>query len=93
MIYLSAKVNKVNKPLELDKPNIDHLSALLIMTDDVDTPEINVLLITIGVIILGAVLVIGAIFMYCKRRTGEGKPTTDILSVCFCVHTHTCLFK
>eukprot|EP00063_Salmo_salar_P039601 XP_014014436.1 PREDICTED: uncharacterized protein LOC106579241 [Salmo salar] len=38
---------------------------------DVDTPEINVLLITIGVIILGAVLVIGAIFMYCKRRTGE----------------------
>lgn len=88
MIHLSAKLNKVNKPLELDKPNIDHLSALLIVTDDVDAQETHVLLITIGLIVLGVMLVIGAIVMYRKRRTREGKPTTGILSVFLCAQTY-----
>lgn len=45
--------------------NIHHL------TDDVDAQETHVLLITIGLIVLGVMLVIGAIVMYRKRRTRE----------------------
>ncbi|XP_070962817.1 uncharacterized protein [Oncorhynchus clarkii lewisi] len=38
---------------------------------DVDAQETHVLLITIGLIVLGVMLVIGAIVMYRKRRTRE----------------------
>uniref|UniRef100_A0A8C8CDE1 Ig-like domain-containing protein n=1 Tax=Oncorhynchus tshawytscha TaxID=74940 RepID=A0A8C8CDE1_ONCTS len=55
---------------------------------DVDAQETHVLLITIGLIILGVMLVIGAIVMYRKRRTREGKPTTGILSAFLCAHTY-----
>uniref|UniRef100_A0A4W5QJU3 Ig-like domain-containing protein n=1 Tax=Hucho hucho TaxID=62062 RepID=A0A4W5QJU3_9TELE len=54
--------------------------------------RINVLLITLGLIFLGVVLVIGAIVMYRKRRAGEGKPTTDILSHCVFLCAHTYMF-
>uniref|UniRef100_A0A8C7VT56 Ig-like domain-containing protein n=1 Tax=Oncorhynchus mykiss TaxID=8022 RepID=A0A8C7VT56_ONCMY len=55
---------------------------------DVDAQETHVLLITIGLIVLGVMLVIGAIVMYRKRRTREGKPTTGILSVFLCAQTY-----
>uniref|UniRef100_A0A8C7H4X9 Ig-like domain-containing protein n=1 Tax=Oncorhynchus kisutch TaxID=8019 RepID=A0A8C7H4X9_ONCKI len=55
---------------------------------DVDAQETHVLLITIGLIVLGVMLVIGAIVMYRKRRTREGKPTTGILNAFLCAHTY-----